>query len=258
MAKITFQNVSKAYSDVKGNHKIWALKNVSFSVETNEILILIGPSGCGKTTVLNLIAGFIKPSGGEVLFNRHPVVQPGAERTIIFQEYALFPWYTVENNIEFGLVTKGIPAQERRRKSRELLRLVELEQFADFYPYQLSGGMKQRVALARALAVEPEVLLMDEPFGSLDAQTRSFLQHSLLKIWKIKKTTIVFVTHNVEEALTLGQKILVLSRQPAEKRDYIEVNNPFPRDLVRTPFFQEIKLRIDKILADEHTQNLKR
>ena len=258
MAKIEFKKVNKTYNDINlKNNSVEALKNVSFSVEAQEIMVVIGPSGCGKTTLLNLIAGFIKPTTGEVLFDGHPVVLPGIERTIIFQEYALFPWFSVRKNIEFGLVAKRVLPRERRRISDELLELINLKNFADLYPYQLSGGMKQRVALARALAVEPEVLLMDEPFGSLDAQTRHFLQQSLLDIWKIKKTTIIFVTHSIDEALILGHKILVLSRQPGENRDYIEINKPFPRDLLRDPCFQEIKLRIGKVLYNELRESRK-
>ncbi|MFH1397112.1 MAG: ATP-binding cassette domain-containing protein, partial [Candidatus Omnitrophota bacterium] len=161
MAKVEFKNVSKVYHDSKDDRKILSLKDISFLVNPGEIMVLIGPSGCGKTTILNLIAGFIQPTEGKVLFNGRPVTGPGAERTIIFQEYILFPWYSVRNNIEFGMVAKKVPKQQRRRISDELLSLVGLERFADFYPHQLSGGMKQRVALARALAVNPEVLLMD-------------------------------------------------------------------------------------------------
>jgi len=257
MAKVEFKNVSKVYQDSKDDRKILSLKDISFLVNPGEIMVLIGPSGCGKTTILNLIAGFIQPTEGKVLFNGQPVTGPGAERTIIFQEYILFPWYSVRNNIEFGLTAKKVPKQERRRISDELLSLVDLERFADFYPHQLSGGMKQRVALARALAVNPEVLLMDEPFGSLDEQVRRFLQQSLLKIWRVKRPTIIFVTHSIGEALILGHKILVLSCQPAEERDYIEINKPFPRDLVRDLFFQDIKIRIHGMLQEEFKKGKK-
>ncbi len=248
---IEFKNVSKIYQNAKDDRRILALEDISFLANSGEIIVLIGPSGCGKTTILNLIAGFIQSTEGKVLFNSRPITGPGAERTMIFQEYVLFPWYSVRNNIEFGLVPKKIPRQQRRQISSELLRLVGLEQFADFYPYQLSGGMKQRVALARALAVNPEVLLMDEPFGSLDAQARGFLQQSLLEIWGVKKPTIVFVTHSIDEALILGHKILVLSRQPAKELDWITINKPFPRDVVRDSFFQDVRVRIDNVLKDE-------
>lgn len=251
IAKIVFKNVSKTYNGIDRNSNICALKNISFLVGANEILVVIGPSGCGKTTLLNLIAGFIKPTSGEVLFDGQAVTRPGIERTIIFQEYALFPWFSVRNNIEFGLVAKKVSPKERRSISDEFLRLVNLKKYSELYPHQLSGGMKQRVALARALAVEPEVLLMDEPFGSLDAQTRDSLQQSLLEIWKIKKTTVIFVTHSIDEALILGNKILVLSSQPGQNRDYIEINRSFPRDLASDPYFQEIKLKIRKILYNE-------
>ena len=252
MAIITCTHVGKIYKDVNNrNENVEVLKDVSFRVEENEILVVIGPSGCGKTTILNLIAGFIKPTSGEVLFQGLPINNPGRERTIVFQEYALFPWYSVRNNIEFGLAAKKIAPKERRQISDKFLQLINLEKFADLYPYQLSGGMKQRVALARALAVEPQVLLMDEPFGALDAQTRSYLQQSLLDIWKIKKTTIIFVTHSIDEALVLGHKILVLSRQPAENLDFIEIAKPFPRDLICDEYFKEVKIKIKEILVDD-------
>ena len=252
MEKVVFHNVYKTYKGLDNqNGYVYALHNISFSVLPNEILVLIGPSGCGKTTILNLIAGFIKPTSGEVLFDGKPVTGPGSERAIIFQEYALFPWYSVRNNIEFGLVAKRIPARDRRQISDRLLKMINLEKFADLYPYQLSGGMKQRVALARALAVEPKILLMDEPFGALDAQTRNHLQQSLLDIWKVNKTTIIFVTHSIDEALVLGHKILVLSRQPAENIDFIEIAKPFPRDLICDEDFKGIKIRIKKLFDKE-------
>jgi len=257
MTSVIFKNVSKIYKDLNNkNGDVKALKNISFSLEANEILVVIGPSGCGKTTILNLIAGFINPTTGEVLFEGQAITRPSIERTIIFQEYVLFPWYSVRNNIEFGLVAKNIPAKERHYISDKLLQMIHLEKFADSYPHQLSGGMKQRVALARALAVEPKILLMDEPFGALDAQTRSHLQQSLLDIWKINRTTIIFVTHSIDEALTLGNKILVLSSQPAENIDFIEISKPFPRDLVCDEYFKEIKIRIRKLLDKEFNSML--
>ena len=257
-SKIIFNDISKIFNGINRNSDVIALKNLSFSVEANEIFVIIGPSGCGKTTILNLIAGFIKPTGGAVLFDGEPITKPGKERTIIFQEYALFPWYSVRNNIEFGLISKKLPFKERRLISNELLQLIKMEKFADLFPYQLSGGMKQRVALARALAVEPDVLLMDEPFGSLDAQTRGFLQLSLLNIWKARKATIIFVTHSIDEAIILGQKILVLSSQPGEQRDCVEINKPFPRDLVRDQGLLDVKQRISKILDEELNNYLKK
>ncbi|MFH1415433.1 MAG: ABC transporter ATP-binding protein [Elusimicrobiota bacterium] len=251
MSKIIFEKVSKVYRNLSKDRHIQALNNVSFSVNESEIVVLIGPSGCGKSTILNMIAGFIFPTAGRVLFNGSPVSAPGAERTIIFQEYALFPWYTVKKNVEFGLAAKGMSKNERSKLADELLYLVRLEHVANFYPYQLSGGMKQRVAIVRALVVEPEVLLMDEPFGALDAQTRNFLQRYLLKVWNLKKTTIVYVTHSIEEALTLGHKILVLSRQPARIIEEIEIKSPFPRDHFRDTELQKMKYGIGRMLQAE-------
>lgn len=250
MEKIVFDKVSKVF-DVPGKSSVMTLKEVSFSVKPNEILVIIGPSGCGKTTILNIIAGLLKPTQGRALFNDQPITSPSANRTMIFQEHSLFPWYSVRKNIEYGLVAKGIPAKQRRQVSDDLLRLINMEEFADFYPVQLSGGMKQRVALARALAVEPDVLLMDEPFGSLDAQTRSFLQQSLLNMWGLKKTTIIFVTHSITEALKLGNKILVLSRLPAENRDYIAIERPFSRNLLQDTYFSDMRLKIRNLLYEE-------
>jgi NitT/TauT family transport system ATP-binding protein len=251
MEKINLSSVSKSFFDPVKCTKIDAVEDISFSVGSNEIMVLIGPSGCGKTTILNLIAGFIKPTSGKLLFNGNTIKEPGPERTIIFQEYALFPWYTVRKNIEFGLTAKKINTAESRRISDEFLQLINMEKFSGMFPHQLSGGMKQRVALARALAVEPDVLLMDEPFGALDEQTRSRMQQSLIEIWKVKKTTIVFVTHNIDEALILGHKIVVLNGHPARICGSFDINRPLPRDIITDRYFLDIKLKIRMLLRNE-------
>jgi len=252
MTLLSLNNVSHRYTTTQRDQTHPALSDISFAVKQNEICVIIGPSGCGKSTLLNLIAGFFQPTEGTVLFNDHPITAPSVDRTIIFQDYLLFPWYTVRKNIEFGLAAQQISADKRSAISDELLQLVDLCHVADFYPYQLSGGMKQRVALARALAVNPQLLLMDEPFGALDEQTRSFLQQSLLRIWEIKKTTIVFVTHSIDEALMIGHTIIVLSNQPATIKHTVTIDRPFPRDLIKDPFFQETKLTISNLLRDEY------
>jgi NitT/TauT family transport system ATP-binding protein len=191
-----------------------ALEDVSLEVKLAEFLCIVGPSGCGKTTLLRLIAGLDHPSSGKIILEGKEVKGPSPDRGMVFQEFSLFPWRTVVKNVEFGLEIKGLKERERREIAEEYIELVGLTGFEDHYPYELSGGMKQRVAIARALATEPSILLMDEPFGSVDAQTRNVLQQELLEIWERTKKTILFVTHSVDEAIYLGDRIAVMSTRP--------------------------------------------
>lgn len=225
---LRFERVAKVFEGATGE-PIPAVGEVSLSVGEREIVCLTGPSGCGKSTLLMLAAGLDEPTEGMVRFGDEPVRGPDAARGLIFQTYALFPWMSARKNVEYGLKLRGVGAGERRQRALEQLRLVGLDGFADALPKQLSGGMKQRVAIARAYAVEPRLLLMDEPFGSLDAHTRAGLQHDLIQTWMRAPRAIVFVTHDVEEALMLGHRIVVLSRRPGRIRTVVTVDEPQPR-----------------------------
>ena len=228
--KISLQGVSRNYANEQGAHLV-ALQDISLDVRSGEFLCIVGPSGCGKSTLLHLIAGLDKPSGGEILLNGRRVSSPGPDRILIFQDHGLFPWLTVRQNVEFGLRMKGTSKQELRERARHFLQLVQLSQFSDSYIHQLSGGMRQRVALARSLAMQPDVLLMDEPFAALDAQTRDLLHDELERVWRETGQTIIFVTHNVREAARLGDRIVVLSFRPGRIKSEFQVELPRPRHM---------------------------
>ena len=231
--KLSVKNVSLSYATNSGA-QLSALQNINLEVRAGEFVCVVGPSGCGKSTLLHLIAGLQKQSSGQVLIDNAPVQGPGTDRILIFQELGLFPWLTVAQNVAFGLRMKGVSKSARDARVREYLRLVHLQQFKDSYTHQLSGGMRQRVALARALATEPDVLLMDEPFAALDAQTRDLLHDELEKIWAETRKTIVFVTHNVREAVRLGDRVVVLTFRPGQvKREY-DIDLPRPRHIEET------------------------
>jgi NitT/TauT family transport system ATP-binding protein len=231
--KLSVKNVSLSY-EINSGAELSALQNINLEVRAGEFLCVVGPSGCGKSTLLHLIAGLQKQTSGQILIDNAPVHGPGTDRILIFQELGLFPWLTVAQNVEFGLRVKGIAKPARDARVREYLRLVHLQQFKDSYTHQLSGGMRQRVALARALATEPDVLLMDEPFAALDAQTRDLLHDELEKIWAETRKTIVFVTHNVREAVRLGDRVVVLTFRPGQvKREY-QIDLPRPRHIEET------------------------
>ncbi|MBI4343704.1 MAG: ABC transporter ATP-binding protein [Candidatus Omnitrophica bacterium] len=206
-----------------------ALHDINLTVADGEFVCLLGPSGCGKSTVIHLVAGLDRPTAGEVLVGGRPVAGPDPSRTVVFQDAALFPWLTVLGNVEFGLRMTGVAPSQRRARAMEYLRLVHLSKFIHAYPHQLSGGMKQRVALARALALQPGILLLDEPFAALDAQTRAVLQNELLEIWELARPTILFVTHNVREATGLADRVYVISSRPGHIRDVQAVAVPRPR-----------------------------
>ena len=208
---------------------IEVLHDINLTVAQGEFVCLLGPSGCGKSTIINLIAGLEKPSAGDILVDGKPVTGPDASRTVVFQEAALFPWLSVLGNVEFGLRMAGVEPRQRRSRAMEYLRLVHLSKFIHAYPHQLSGGMKQRVAIARALVLQPSILLLDEPFAALDAQTRSVLQNELLEIWELARPTILFVTHNVREATGLADRVYVISSRPGQIRDAQAITVPRPR-----------------------------
>ena len=231
-----------------GDDEIEALARIDLTIDGGEFVCLIGASGCGKSTLLRIIAGFEEPTTGEVSMHGRPITGPGSDRGMVFQDYALFPWMTVRQNIGFGPRQRGLPRAEIAAIADEFVRLVGLERFADRYPSQLSGGMKQRVAIARVLANNANILLMDEPFGALDALTREQLQRELLQIWARTKVTIVFVTHSVEEAVLLADRILVMSAGPGRIESDIRIELPRPRD-VSSPEFNTVRRDVARRLT---------
>src|SRR6266498_5331184 len=229
MAQVSVKDVSKVHVSIKGE-PVLALHEVSFQVENNEFFSIVGPSGCGKTTLLNLLAGFERPTRGELRVGGALIAEPGWERAVVFQEYALFPWYTVAQNIAYGLKRKKLPEAEQRRLLDHYVGLVGLRGFERRYPRELSGGMRQRVSIARALAVNPSILLMDEPFGSLDIQTREYMQDELLKIWQREPKTVIFVTHSIDEAIKLSDRIAIMAPRPGRIAEIKSVGFGRPRD----------------------------
>ena len=234
---------------------ITALAGLNVTVARGEFVSIVGPSGCGKSTFLNVVLGLIIQDSGTLELEGKPITGPGQERAMVFQEFGLLPWRTVVGNVELGLELKGVPARERVKRADELIKLVGLNGFERHYPHELSGGMKQRVGLARALATEPEVLLMDEPFAALDAQTRDLMQTELLQIWERTKKTVLFVTHSIEEAAYLSDRVIVMTARPGRTKDALRIELPRPRDyeMRLTPEFNEIKLRIWEVLKEELT-----
>jgi NitT/TauT family transport system ATP-binding protein len=226
--KVRVREVSKVFGDGNGR-QVRALDGVSFEIHEGEFVCILGPSGCGKTTLLRMVAGLDQPSTGELFLKDRLIVRPGPERGMIFQDFALFPWKTVIKNIEFGLEIKGLSNGERSGIARRIIELVGLDGFEDSYPHEISGGMKQRVAVARALVNEPEVLLMDEPFGTLDAQTRHSMQEELLSIWEKTGKTILFVTHCVNEATFLAERVIVLTTRPGRIKEIVPIDLKRPR-----------------------------
>ena len=226
-AALEVRGVSKRFETRR--HDTLALSDINLSVRPGEFLCLLGPSGCGKSTLLNIIAGFDQPTAGEMLVGGRPVSGPGRDRIVVFQEAALFPWLNVRSNVEFGLKLAGVSKAERRERAAQYLKLVGLERFEKAFVHELSGGMKQRAQLARSLAVDPEILLMDEPFAALDAQTRDVLQEELQDIWQRTGKTVIFVTHNVREAVLLADRVIVMSPSPGRIKREIEIALEHPR-----------------------------
>ncbi len=255
MSSVTLQGVCKTFAGHGGGDEaVVALRDVSFSVADREFCSILGHSGCGKTTLLMMLAGFEQPSAGAILVDDRPVGAPAWQRTVVFQDYALFPWMTVEENIAFGLEMKRVAAATRREIVARNISLVGLQGFERRYPRQLSGGMKQRVSIARALAVDPEVLLMDEPFAALDAQNRSRMQEEMGRILASDdphvRKTMVLVTHSIEEAILLSDHVVVLTRRPGRVKEEIRVSLPRPRDEA-DPRFIALKQRLRALIHDE-------
>ena len=246
--KIQIQGVGKSFG--APGHATPALGEIDLDVAEREFVCLLGPSGCGKSTLLNIVAGFLAPTTGTVLVDGRPVNGPAPERGVVFQEYALFPWLTVTGNVEFGSLLQSRPAAERRRAVEHYLNLVGLRAHADKFPVQLSGGMKQRVAIARALANNPSVILMDEPFGALDAQTREVLQDELSRIQRVEHKTIVFVTHSIREAVYLADRVVVMTSVPGRIKQVFPVKLPDVRDRF-APEFTQYESDITRVVKEE-------
>lgn len=257
MAVIECRELTKVYNSQDG-HRVEALGPISICISQGEFVSLVGPSGCGKSTLLKILAGLISPTKGEFLLNGNPVIGPGRERAIVFQEFALFPWRTVLSNIAFGLENYHVPRAAREARALALIESLGLKGFERSYPHELSGGMKQRVGIARALIMEPQVLLMDEPFASLDAQMREILQEELERIWMETQKTVVFVTHSIDEALFLSDRIIVMSARPGRITIEQPLNLPRPRgehDVRNHPTYQEARKQIWDSLRLEVLKN---
>jgi NitT/TauT family transport system ATP-binding protein len=249
LGKLEVVGVRKVFQPEDGRAPVVALESFDLAVDDGEFVCLLGPSGCGKSTLLNIVAGFVRPTDGQVTLDGAEVRGPGRDRGVVFQEHALFPWFRVGQNVEFGLKMAGVPRGERARIADRYLDLVGLQPFRQAFPKELSGGMKQRVAIARALANNPKILLMDEPFGALDAQTRRLMQDELTKIWAATGKTILFVTHAIEESLLLADRVVVMSPRPGRIRAVLAVPLPRPRSDVAGDFVA-LKAEIQKLLRD--------
>ncbi|HZR98132.1 MAG TPA: ABC transporter ATP-binding protein [Chloroflexota bacterium] len=258
MEQLVLDDVRLTYRRPLDETEFLALEGVSLAVEQGEFVAIVGPSGCGKSTLLLLINGLLRPSSGRILLNGRPVSSPGPDRALVFQEFALLPWRTVLHNVELGLEVTGQSAAARRAIARDNLRLVGLSAFERYYPHQLSGGMRQRVGIARALAVGPEVLLMDEPFGALDAQTRQIMGAELLRIWERDRKTILFVTHDIDESIYLADRVVVMSANPGRVLEVMPITLPRPRDFEarNSPEFVEYRRRIWERLEQEVRKSL--
>ncbi|MFI7633039.1 ABC transporter ATP-binding protein [Nonomuraea sp. NPDC049400] len=252
MTKISIRNVTKTFQVRDDSRPFTALSGIDLAVREGEFLTLVGPSGCGKSTLLDLIAGLTAPTSGEILIDGVAVSGPGLDRGIVFQQYALFPWRTAQSNVEFGLEAKGVPRKERVRRAREHLAFVGLAGFEERYPHELSGGMRQRVAIARSLAFDPDVLLMDEPFAALDAQTRESLQEELVHVWEQTGKTVVFITHGIDEAVYLGQRVAVMTSRPGRIKEVVDVRfGSREGDLRADPAFGEYRHHVWSLLREE-------
>lgn len=253
--KIRISEVAKTFwvATHGGTSAFVALDGLSLDIAAGEFVTIVGPSGCGKSTLLDLLAGLTRPTRGRVLINDREVTGTDLQRAMVFQHYALFPWRTVLGNVQVGLESRGLRGHACRERAREVLAIVGLCEFADRYPHQLSGGMKQRVAIARSLACEPDILLMDEPFGALDEQTREGLQRELLETWMLRKTTVVFVTHSIAEAVVLGQRVVVLTSHPGRVAGIVDVPPELDRqspDLQSKSTFNDVQREVSSMLCD--------
>jgi len=249
-SRIFMRGLCKYFTDISRQERIVALDGIDLEIGDDEFLTILGPSGCGKTTLLNIVAGFDQASSGDVRLDGEAILKPGPDRGVVFQEYALFPWLSVEQNIEFGLRERGVAKAQRRARVRDQIASVGLSGFERRYPQELSGGMRQRVAIARALVNDPKILLLDEPFAALDAQTRTIMQQELLRVWSAARRTAIFITHNIEEAILLGDRVVVMTARPGRIKEIVVVNLPRPREVTSVEF-NAIRRRIASMLESE-------
>ena len=251
--KVDIRDIERIYQSSRGPVK--ALNHINLQIYENEFVCVVAPSGCGKSTLLNIMAGMYKATGGEVLVDGEKVEDPSTERGVVFQQYALFPWLTVKKNIMYGLKNKKMNREQAEKAAEKYIKMVGLDEFSGSYPKELSGGMKQRVAIARAFAMNPQLLLLDEPFGALDAQTRAQLQSDLLDTWEQEQKTCFFITHDVEEAVLLAQRVVIMSSRPARIKRIVEIDIPYPRnqETKMDPRFMEIK---NEIWSEVYTEYL--
>lgn len=253
LSKLELKNITKAFtvnSSAGEKKRVLAVDNVNLSIEEGQFVCFVGPSGCGKSTLLNIIAGLDKPTEGELILNGRPVSGTGPDRIMVFQENALFPWLSVIDNVEFGLKMVGVEKEKRNQIAMHYLEMMDLSKFSKSYTYQLSGGMKQRVAIARALVMDPDVLLMDEPFAALDSQTRDLLLVELQLIWAKTRKTIVFVTHNISESICLGDKVVVFTKRPAKVKKEITIDYRRPRLTEDSNLFEYNRLVLDELKSE--------
>jgi ABC-type nitrate/sulfonate/bicarbonate transport system ATPase subunit len=252
MSQLSIQGVSRTFTSEKGK-STQALLPVDFDVKENDFVTILGPSGCGKSTMLRIVAGLDHPTSGRVLLDGRPVEGPGADRGMVFQSYTLFPWLTIEQNIRFGLRERGMPESQQKERAQYFIAKVGLRGFEQHFPKQLSGGMQQRTAIARALANDPKILLMDEPFGALDNQTRVLMQELLLGIWEAERKTVMFVTHDIDEAIFMANRVAVFSARPGRIKSEIAVNLPHPRHytIKTSPEFMDLKARLTEEIRAE-------
>ena len=253
VSELVIDNVSRIFPGARRRAPTRALKPTNLTIPDNDFVTIIGPSGCGKSTLLRLIAGLDQPTTGRILLNGIPVSEPGPDRGMVFQSYTLFPWLTVADNIAFGLREKGTPAHRRTAIVREWLVRIDLVSFEHHYPKQLSGGMQQRTAIARALANDPAILLLDEPFGALDNQTRALMQELLLDIWERERKTVLFVTHDIEEAIFLASRVVVMTARPGRIKADVRIDLPHPRryTIKTSPEFSALKARLTEEIRAE-------
>jgi ABC-type nitrate/sulfonate/bicarbonate transport system ATPase subunit len=253
MSRLSIQGVGRTFPGVNGGTPTLALQPTSLEVADNDFITVLGPSGCGKSTLLRIVAGLDTPTTGRVLLDGQSVTGPGADRGMVFQSYTLFPWLTVRENICFGLREKGMPAAEQAEIAARFIAEVGLSGFESHFPKQLSGGMQQRVALARALANDPKILLLDEPFGALDNQTRALMQELLLSIWELHKKTVLFVTHDIDEAIFMANRCAVFSARPGRIKNELRIDLPYPRHYTvkTTPRFSELKAQVTEDIRVE-------
>jgi NitT/TauT family transport system ATP-binding protein len=248
--RIAVRGLYKQFTDIARQEQLVALDGIELDIADDEFVTILGPSGCGKTTLLNIVAGFDQATSGVVFLDDEPIRRPGPDRGVVFQDYALFPWLTVEQNVEFGLRERRIPKAERRARVTQQIISVGLSGFERRYPQELSGGMRQRVALARVLVNDPKILLMDEPFAALDAQTRTIMQHELLRVWSAERRTALFITHNIEEAILLGDRVVVMTARPGRIKEIVRVDLSRPRD-VTSAAFNKTRRQVSMLLEDE-------